>query len=95
MMDERKSGKVATFNYVLNDLESGLEHYRDGAKDSSGNLPPTFLVWVPGREQREAGAEAAHYRGAVTKAAMQEWLETLKVSLGRTVKERNSRRDEL
>lgn len=95
MMDEKKSGKIATFNYILNDMEKGLEHYRDGAKDASGNLPPTFLVWVPSVMEREAGAKVVHYRGAVTKAAMQEWLETLNVSLGRTVKERNAIRDEL
>ena len=52
-------------------------------------------LWVPGVKEREAGVAMMHYRGAVTKSAMREWLEMLGVKLGRTVKERNSRRDEL
>ena len=46
MMAEKKSGRVAQFNYALNDLEKGLEHYRDAAKDDGGRLPPTFLAWA-------------------------------------------------
>lgn len=96
MLDHKNSGKVATFNYILNDLEKGLEHYRDGAKDEAGKLPKTFLTWVPSKKQREEeGATVKHYTGSVTKAGMKEWLEMLKIPLGLTKIERNKRKEEL
>ena len=96
MLDHKRSGKVATFNYILNDLEKGLEHYRDGAKDEAGKLPKTFLTWIPSKKQREEeGATVKHYTGSVTKAGMKEWLEMLKIPLGLTKSERNRRKEEL
>ena len=96
MLDHKSSGKVATFNYILNDMEKGLEHYRDGAVDvGTGKLPKTFLAWIPGKKEREGGAAVKHYGGSVTKAGMIEWLEMLQVPLGLTKSDRNSRKDEL
>lgn len=95
MMQDKKSGRTGTFNYMLNDLEDDLKFYRDEAKDERGQLPPTFLLWVPGRKDREAGLKHRHYTGTVSKESMVELLEALNVPLGRTIKERKRAKDEL